>query len=102
MSWTAISSDQVMQGVGHHDCGALVGGKATNTDRCVRTSGHYDRTPTLLRPISNVPGLKEYSAWPTFPQIYIGGEFFGGCDIMLEAHNNGELAKVLDEALEEA
>jgi monothiol glutaredoxin len=28
-------------------------------------------------------GLKEYSQWPTFPQVYIGGEFYGGCDIML-------------------
>jgi monothiol glutaredoxin len=28
-------------------------------------------------------GMKEYSQWPTFPQVYIEGEFFGGCDIML-------------------
>ena len=28
-------------------------------------------------------GMKEYSQWPTFPQVYIGGEFFGGCDIMI-------------------
>lgn len=28
-------------------------------------------------------GMKEYSAWPTFPQVYIDGEFFGGCDIMI-------------------
>jgi monothiol glutaredoxin len=28
-------------------------------------------------------GLKEYSQWPTFPQVYIGGEFYGGCDIVL-------------------
>lgn len=82
--------------------GALVGKKSLMADRRARASGSYDRTPTRVRLISNVPGLKEYSAWPTFPQIYIGGEFFGGCDIMLEAHNNGELVKVLDEALEEA
>jgi Glutaredoxin len=30
-------------------------------------------------------GMKEYSQWPTFPQVYIGGEFFGGCDILLGA-----------------
>lgn len=46
--------------------------------------------------------MKEYSAWPTFPQIYVGGEFFGGCDIVVEAYNKGELAKALDEALENA
>lgn len=82
--------------------GALVRGHVIDADRCVRANGHQDRTPTLLRPGSIASGLKEYSAWPTFPQIYIGGEFFGGCDIMLEAHTSGELAKVLDEALEEA
>ena len=30
-------------------------------------------------------GMKEYSQWPTFPQVYIGGEFYGGCDIMIGA-----------------
>ncbi|CAF2058717.1 unnamed protein product [Brassica oleracea var. botrytis] len=35
-------------------------------------------------------GLKEYSNWPTFPQLYIGGEFFGGCDITLEAFQSEE------------
>ncbi|CAG7902782.1 unnamed protein product [Brassica rapa] len=35
-------------------------------------------------------GLKEYSNWPTFPQLYIGGEFFGGCDITLEAFQREE------------
>jgi monothiol glutaredoxin len=30
-------------------------------------------------------GMKEYSQWPTFPQVYIGGEFYGGCDILLGA-----------------
>ena len=28
-------------------------------------------------------GMKEYSQWPTFPQVYIGGEFYGGCDILI-------------------
>ncbi|KAL9954745.1 hypothetical protein ACROYT_G042319, partial [Oculina patagonica] len=36
-------------------------------------------------------GVKEYSSWPTVPQIYIGGEFIGGCDIMIQMHQNGEL-----------
>ena len=35
-------------------------------------------------------GLKEYSAWPTFPQVYIDGEFFGGCDITLGEGRGGE------------
>ncbi len=40
-------------------------------------------------------GLKEYSNWPTYPQLYVGGKFVGGCDIVTEMHQNGELAGVL-------
>ena len=40
-------------------------------------------------------GIKEYSDWPTIPQLYINGEFVGGSDIMLELHENGELTKLL-------
>lgn len=41
-------------------------------------------------------GMKEYSQWPTFPQVYIDGEFFGGCDIMIEAYQSGELQELLE------
>nr|VDD57389.1 unnamed protein product [Brassica oleracea] len=44
-------------------------------------------------------GLKEYSSWPTFPQLYIGGEFFGGCDITLEAFQSGELQEAVERAM---
>ncbi|KAG0241659.1 glutaredoxin [Mortierella sp. GBAus27b] len=40
-------------------------------------------------------GIKEYSSWPTIPQVYINGEFIGGCDIMLNMHQSGELEKLL-------
>ncbi|MFI5301805.1 MAG: Grx4 family monothiol glutaredoxin [Polyangiales bacterium] len=43
-------------------------------------------------------GLKEYSSWPTFPQIYVAGEFIGGCDIVREMHAKGELKAVVDKA----
>ena len=39
--------------------------------------------------------VKEYSNWPTIPQVYVGGEFLGGCDIMLQLHQNGELIEEL-------
>lgn len=35
--------------------------------------------------------VKEYSSWPTIPQVYVGGEFVGGCDIMLQMHQSGDL-----------
>lgn len=40
-------------------------------------------------------GIKEYSDWPTIPQLYVNGEFIGGCDIMTELYESGELAKVI-------
>jgi len=43
-------------------------------------------------------GIKAYSNWPTIPQIYINGEFVGGCDIVLEMHKNGELKQELEKA----
>ncbi|XP_056631373.1 glutaredoxin-related protein 5, mitochondrial [Diorhabda sublineata] len=43
-------------------------------------------------------GIKEYSNWPTIPQIYIDGEFVGGCDIMLQMHQSGDLIEELKKA----
>jgi len=43
-------------------------------------------------------GLKVYSNWPTFPQLYVKGELIGGSDIVVEMFNSGELKKLLDEA----
>ena len=42
-------------------------------------------------------GLKEYSDWPTIPQLYVDKEFVGGCDILMSMHQNGELSKMLEE-----
>ena len=40
-------------------------------------------------------GLKTYSNWPTFPQLYVNGELIGGCDITVEMYESGELAELL-------
>ena len=40
-------------------------------------------------------GIKDYSNWPTIPQLYVKGEFIGGSDIMMEMYENGELQQVL-------
>ena len=42
-------------------------------------------------------GIKEFSDWPTIPQLYIKKEFVGGCDIVKEMYENGELVKFLEE-----
>ena len=41
-------------------------------------------------------GIKDYSQWPTVPQLYIKGEFVGGSDIMMEMYENGELQQILN------
>ncbi len=40
-------------------------------------------------------GIKDFTEWPTIPQVFINGEFVGGCDIVNELHGNGELKKLL-------
>jgi monothiol glutaredoxin len=40
-------------------------------------------------------GIKEYANWPTIPQLYVGGEFVGGSDIMMEMYQSGELQQML-------
>ena len=44
-------------------------------------------------------GIKEYSNWPTIPQVYIDGEFVGGSDVMIELYQNGELQQMAEVAL---
>ncbi|MFQ5720148.1 MAG: Grx4 family monothiol glutaredoxin [Acidobacteriota bacterium] len=45
-------------------------------------------------------GVKEYSDWPTIPQVFIGGKFVGGCDIVRDLHARGDLKPLLDAASE--
>ena len=42
-------------------------------------------------------GIKEFSSWPTIPQLYVQGEFIGGCDIIREMYETGELQQVLEQ-----
>lgn len=47
--------------------------------------------------LTNATGIKEYSEWPTIPQLYVDKEFIGGCDILMTMHQDGSLAKMLEE-----
>lgn len=44
-------------------------------------------------------GIKEFSNWPTIPQLYVYGKFIGGCDIAVELHRKGELSKILKKSV---
>lgn len=57
------------------------------------------KVPFVARNVLDDPelrqGIKDFTEWPTIPQIFINGEFVGGCDIISELHDNGELTKLL-------
>ena len=53
------------------------------------------RTVDVLTDPEVRDGIKEYSSWPTIPQLYLGGEFQGGCDIVIEMYQSGELQQKL-------
>jgi len=53
------------------------------------------KTVNVLEDDAIRQGIKEYSNWPTIPQLYVKGEFIGGSDIMMEMYESGELAQVL-------
>jgi hypothetical protein len=59
---------------------------------------NFDRVSRALCGGANGVGIKEYSEWPTIPQLYVRGEFVGGCDIVMNMHQSGELEKVLEDA----
>lgn len=44
-------------------------------------------------------GIKDYSNWPTIPQVYVNGEFLGGSDILIELYQNGKLQEIVEVAL---
>lgn len=54
------------------------------------------RTVNVLEDDGIRQGIKEYSNWPTIPQLYIKGEFIGGSDIMMEMYENGELQRLIN------
>lgn len=65
-----------------------------------RHFGHNVEGVNILEDETLRSAIKTYSNWPTIPQIYIKGEFVGGCDITVEMAQSGELEKLLKEKLE--
>jgi monothiol glutaredoxin len=57
----------------------------------------YETVDVLMDPEIR-QGIKDYSNWPTIPQLYVNGEFIGGCDICVELFQNGELQTILNPA----
>ena len=66
-----------------------------------RTNVPYETVDVLEDPAIR-EGVKAFSSWPTIPQLYVGGKFVGGCDIVREMDARGELAPLLRAATSEA
>lgn len=76
----------------------MCGFSATVVDILRRMEVPFE-TVDVLDDMAIREGIKQYSNWPTIPQLYINGQFVGGCDITRELSASGELKQLVDEAL---
>ena len=74
-------------------------GFSNNVVQILNTLGVPYETVDILADSEIRQGIKEYSNWPTIPQIYINGEFIGGSDIAIELYQTGELQQMVEVAL---
>lgn len=74
-------------------------GFSNNVVQILNTLGVPFETCDVLADQEVRQGVKEFSNWPTIPQVYLNGEFLGGSDIMIELYNNGELREKVEVAL---
>ena len=65
---------------------------------CLERVGASYATANVLDDWDLREGIKEYSSWPTIPQCYIAGEFIGGCDIIMQMFESGELRQAVEQA----
>ena len=71
-------------------------GRAIQILKAVGVDPKAIKTVNVLEDDGIRQGIKEYSHWPTIPQLYVRGEFIGGSDIMMEMYESGELARTID------
>jgi monothiol glutaredoxin len=74
-------------------------GFSNNVVQILNTLGVPFETLDILEDTEIRQGIKEYSTWPTIPQVYIDGKFVGGSDILIEMYNNGELQELVEVGL---
>jgi monothiol glutaredoxin len=74
-------------------------GFSNNVVQILNTLGVPYETLDILADADIRQGIKEYSNWPTIPQVYINGEFVGGSDIAIELYQSGELQQMVEVAL---
>ena len=74
-------------------------GFSNNVVQILNTLGVHFETLDILADQEIRQGIKEYSNWPTIPQVYINGQFVGGSDILIEMYNKGELQELVEVTL---
>ncbi|WP_263012125.1 Grx4 family monothiol glutaredoxin [Laspinema sp. D2d] len=74
-------------------------GFSNNVVQILNTLGVPYETVNVLDDYEIRQGIKEYSNWPTIPQVYINGEFVGGSDILIELYQSGDLQQMVEVAL---
>jgi monothiol glutaredoxin len=74
-------------------------GFSNNVVQIINSFGVPYETFDVLEDPEIREGIKEYSSWPTIPQVYINGEFVGGSDIAIELYQSGELQQIVEVAL---
>lgn len=74
-------------------------GFSNNAVQILNTLGVPYETVDVLEDYEIRQGIKEYSSWPTIPQVYINGQFIGGSDILIELYQKGELQQLVEVAL---
>ena len=74
-------------------------GFSNNVVQILHSLGVSFETFDVLSDMEIRQGIKEFSNWPTIPQVYVKGEFIGGSDILIEMYNAGELREKLEIAL---
>ncbi|EAQ68851.1 monothiol glutaredoxin [Synechococcus sp. RS9909] len=74
-------------------------GFSNNVVQILNSLGLPFETFDVLSDMEIRQGIKEFSDWPTIPQVYVKGEFIGGSDILIEMYNSGELKEKLEVAL---
>jgi len=74
-------------------------GFSNNVVQILQSLGVPFETFDVLSDMEIRQGIKEFSEWPTIPQVYVKGEFLGGSDILIEMYNSGELREKLEVAL---
>ena len=73
-------------------------GFSSRTVEALKTTGAEFAYVNVLQDLEVRAGLPKFADWPTFPQLYVNGELVGGCDIIMELYQSGELQNVIDSA----